>query len=251
MQSDPVPSSSEASGRNSWLSLAGEFKFYWVAFVVVLIDQIVKLSIKFNMQLYDEIPVAGETFRINFIENKGAAFGLTIADLGTRFGLSMSDETAKLILTLFSILAVIVIIYLLKQVKNYRSALPYFLALILGGAIGNIIDRVFYGVWFAGMNNYEGGLLHGRVVDMFYLNVYQGEVLGREIHLLPVFNIADAAITVGIAAIILFQRRFFRNQPDPKATVSAKAEPEQRRVALPPPTTDAESPREQSPAPDG
>lgn len=218
--------------------------------MVVLIDQVVKLSIKFNMQLYDEIPVAGETFRINFIENKGAAFGLTIADLGSKLGVSISDETAKLILTLFSILAVIVIIYLLKQVKNYRSALPYFLALILGGAIGNIIDRVFYGVWFAGMNNYEGGLLHGRVVDMFYLNVFQGEVWGREIHLLPVFNIADAAITVGIGAIILFQRRFFRNQPNVKSPSKSQPEPEQRRVASSPPAADPQSSTEQSPAPD-
>jgi signal peptidase II len=238
------------------LSLAGEFKFYWVAFIVVLVDQVVKLSIKFNMQLYDEIPVAGETFRINFIENKGAAFGLTIADLGTKLGLNISDETAKLVLTLFSVLAIIVIIYLLKQVRNYTSALPFFLALILGGAIGNIIDRVFYGVWFAGMNNYEGGLLHGRVVDMFYLNVYQGEVLGKEIHLLPVFNIADAAITVGIAAIIIFQRRFFRNQPTPPVSPDPEPELEERRVAVSPPAVNPESDSfrigtQQSPAPDG
>ncbi|HHG83642.1 MAG TPA: lipoprotein signal peptidase [Bacteroidetes bacterium] len=192
------------------MGLFQTYRFYWLAFIVILIDQFVKLIVKFNLQLYDEVPVLGDLFSINFIENKGAAFGLTLADLGNQVGVPISDETAKLILTLFSILAVTVIIYLLKQVKSYRSPLPYFLALILGGAVGNIIDRVFYGVWFAGINNYEGGLLHGRVVDMFYLDAYRGEILGQEINLLPVFNVADAAITIGIIAIILFQRRFFR-----------------------------------------
>jgi signal peptidase II len=232
------------------LNLGVEFKFYWVAFWVVLIDQVVKLTVKFGMQLYDEIPVAGDVFRINFIENKGAAFGLTIADLGHRMGIPISDETAKLILTLFSILAVIVIIYLLKQVRHYRSALPFFLALILGGAIGNIIDRVFYGVWFAGMNNYEGGLLHGRVVDMFYLNVFQGEIWGQEIHLLPVFNVADAAITIGIVAIIFFQRRFFRNQP-PMGSTTTPNEPPQRRVAVTPPTPEPHDDPEQRQSSEG
>jgi signal peptidase II len=222
-----------------------------VAFVVVLVDQFVKLAIKFNMQLYDEIPIAGDVFRINFIENKGAAFGLTISDVGERVGLSISDETAKLILTLFSIVAVIVIIYLLKQVRHYRSALPYFLSLILGGAVGNIIDRVFYGVWFAGMNNYEGGLLHGRVVDMFYLNVYQGEIMGQEIHLLPVFNIADAAISIGIAAIILFQRRFFRPPSEPLNPTEPEPDIPERNVAVSPHGPEDSRPAEQSPSEDG
>ena len=88
--------------------------------------------------------------------------------------------------------------------------MPFFLALILGGAVGNIIDRVFYGVWFSGMNWYEGGLFHGRVVDMFYLDFYEGEIWGMNVNLLPVFNIADLAISIGIITVIVFQRRFFR-----------------------------------------
>ncbi|MEM6267803.1 MAG: signal peptidase II [Bacteroidota bacterium] len=245
MQNDPVPPTATTEG-NALAQLFGNYRFYWVALFVLFIDQIVKLTVKFNMQLYDEITVVGDTFRINFIENKGAAFGLTIADLGEGIGLAISEETAKLILTLFSIFAVIVIIYLLKQVWNYRSGLPYFLALILGGAIGNIIDRVFYGVWFAGMNNYEGGLLHGRVVDMFYLNVYQGEIAGTEIHLLPVFNIADAAISVGIVAIIIFQRRLFRGQPQSPSLPPPEPEIPERNVAVNPPTPNSETSAEQS-----
>lgn len=210
--------------QNPVRRLFSDYKYYWIAFYVVLIDQLVKLIVKFNMNPYDEIKVAGDFFSINFIENEGAAFGLTIADILRKVGIEMSDTTAKLTLTLFSIFAVIIIIYLLRQVRHYRSPLPFFLALILGGAVGNIIDRVFYGVWFAGMNDYEGGLLHGRVVDMFYMNWYHGDALGFEMNLWPVFNIADAAISIGIVAIILFQRRFFRlhqqrveqeNLPDP------------------------------------
>ena len=184
---------------------------------MVLIDQIVKLTVKFSMVPYEEVKVIGDTFRINYIENEGAAFGLTIRDLFQKVGLDLSDHTAKLILTVFSLLAVIVIIYLLQLVRNSRTTLPYFLALILGGAIGNIIDRVFYGAWFAGINDYEGGLLHGRVVDMFYVNLVHGDVLGIPLNLLPVFNVADAAIAVGIIAIIVFQRRFFKaNAADPE-----------------------------------
>jgi signal peptidase II len=179
--------------------------------MVVIIDQVVKLGVKLTMQPYEEVRVLGDFFRINYIENKGAAFGLTIRDLMAKVGVSMSDETAKLSLTMFSILAVVVILYLLQRVRDSRTSLPYFLALILGGAIGNIVDRAFYGVWFAGINDYEGGLLHGRVVDMFYFDLVHGNVLGLELNLLPVFNVADAAITVGIIAIVFFQRRFFRN----------------------------------------
>ncbi len=198
-----------------------DYRFFWWAFFVVLIDQVIKLVVKFTMVPYEEIRVFGDFFRINYIENKGAAFGLTISDLSQKVGLSIDDETAKLSLTMFSILAVIVIIYLLQTVRNSRTSLPYFLAFILGGAIGNIIDRVFYGVWFAGINDYEGGLLHGRVVDMFYINLVHGEFLGMEMNLLPVFNVADAAITVGIVAIIIFQRRFFKaNSSDVNATES-------------------------------
>lgn len=177
---------------------------------MILIDQLVKITVKFTMHPYEEIKVAGELFRINFIENKGAAFGFTISDLLLKIGIAIDDETAKLVLTLFSIVAVVVIIYLLQQVRHLRSALPYFLALILGGAVGNIIDRVFYGVWFAGINDYEGGLLHGRVVDMFYVNLVHGKFLGMDMNLLPVFNVADAAIATGIVAIIIFQRRYFK-----------------------------------------
>lgn len=190
---------------------------------MVLIDQLVKFWVKYSMNPYDEFKVVGDLFSINYIENKGAAFGLTVADIGSQLGLQISDDTAKLFLTLFSIFAVMVIVYMLRQVRHQGTALPLCLAFILGGAIGNIIDRVFYGVWFAGINDYDGGLLHGRVVDMFYLDVYHGQIFGTEVNLLPVFNIADTAITVGIFMILIFQRRFFRkaDEVDPASPAPA------------------------------
>lgn len=175
------------------------------------------------MNPYDEVKVFGDVFSINYIENKGAAFGLTVADIGEKLGWAISEDTAKLVLTLFSIFAIVVIVYMLRQVRTHGTALPLCLSLILGGAVGNIIDRVFYGVWFAGVNDYDGGLLHGRVVDMFYLDVYHGQLFGTEVNLLPVFNIADAAITIGILMILAFQRRFFRKVDEIPAAVPPAA----------------------------
>jgi len=208
------PPHTASGGPGGLRSILYPYKYYWLAFAVVLVDQLVKLIVKFSMQLWEDIPVLGNTFRINFIENEGAAFGVTFADLLNRIGIAMTDETAKILLTVFSIFAVLVIVYLLQQVSNHRSALPAFLGLILGGAVGNIIDRVFYGVWFSGMNWYEGGLFQGQVVDMFYFDLYEGELWGMDLNLFPVFNIADLAITVGILAIVFFQRRFFRKHQE-------------------------------------
>jgi signal peptidase II len=95
----------------------------------------------------------------------------------------------------------------------------------LGGALGNIVDRVFYGAWFAGMNNYDAALLHGRVVDMFHLDLGSFRIFGSTLELLPVFNLADAAITVGIVAILLFQRKFLKGTEAPATPGEEKEAP--------------------------
>ncbi|MEO0472385.1 MAG: signal peptidase II [Bacteroidota bacterium] len=189
-------------------------KYFLVAAAVVIIDQITKLIIKLNMDLGQSESVIGDFFKIQFIENKGAAFGLTVTKIANSLGMDMTEETGKLILTLFSIAAVIAIGVVLFRLGKHKSPLPWFVALIFGGALGNIIDRTFYGLFFSDLNVYTGGLFHGRVVDFFYLDICtcpMPEFLGGgNANLWPIFNIADAAISIGIVVILIFQGRFFK-----------------------------------------
>ncbi|MDD3876522.1 MAG: lipoprotein signal peptidase [Bacteroidales bacterium] len=189
-------------------------------FIVLFIDQLSKFLVKLNMQLGDEINVAGNWFIIHFTENYGMAFGM-------EFG----GEMGKVILTLFRILAVAFIgwyIYGLHK-KNAHQGLIICISLIFAGALGNIIDSAFYGVIFnesffqtASLFPPEGGyagFLHGRVVDMLYFPIFKGYLPDwipfwggdHAIFFRPVFNIADASITVGVFIILIFQKRFFKN----------------------------------------
>ena len=172
------------------------------------------------MTLSEEHKVLGDLLKIHFIENPGAAFGLTIQALLNPI-IELSNETGKLILTLFSIVAVGVIFYYLYLVSQFTTKLPLFISFILGGAVGNIIDRVFYGVWFSHINDYQGGIFHGRVVDMFYVDIWHGMLPewipffgGGYYAFWPIFNVADACISVGIVTLIIFQKRLFpKNEP--------------------------------------
>ena len=190
--------------------------------LVLVIDQIVKIQIKTNMTIGQSIPVFGNWFFIRFIENPGMAFGLDIP-----------GKLGKPVLTLFRIVAVIIIgWYLNKLVKeNVKTGLVLCVALIFAGAMGNIIDSVFYGLIFsestyfhlASLFPQEGGyapLLYGKVVDMLYFPIIQGtwpdwvpRMGGQEfIFFRPIFNLADSSISVGIMIILLFQRRFFHEE---------------------------------------
>lgn len=172
------------------------------------------------MYLGQEFPVFGNWFYIHFTENPGMAFGM---EFGGEFG--------KLALSLFRIIAVTVIgFYLFRLPKTTHKGLKISAALIFAGAVGNIIDSVFYGVIFNDSFNQlatffpaEGGyesLLHGRVVDMFWFPLFDGTfpdwfpIWGGEDFLFfrPVFNVADAAISVGIGLVFIFQKKFFGNK---------------------------------------
>jgi len=192
-----------------------------LSLAVVLIDQLVKLLVKFNMEKGEagQIHVIGNFFKVHFLENEGAAFGFTLTKLFEGIGLEMMPETGKLILSLFSIVAVIILGIVLYRMKDHPSQLPFFIALLFGGALGNIIDRTFYGIWFSDINDYAGGLFHGRVVDMMYVDVWQGYLPdvswlpflnGQFISLFPIWNIADACICIGILVILFFQRKFLK-----------------------------------------
>ena len=185
------------------------------------------------MYLSQEFPVLGNWFYIHFTENKGMAFGM-------EFG----GEWGKLALSLFRICAVFGIGYYLFKVlpKNAHKGLKISVALIFAGAIGNILDSVFYGVIFnesfnqiASFMPEEGGyapFLYGWVVDMFWFPLMEGDfpdwmpIWGGEHFMFfrPVFNIADAAISVGIGLVFVFNKQFFPKNNSSEVEVEAISE---------------------------
>jgi len=194
-------------------------KSFLIIFIILLIDQVVKFYIKTHMMLGDEIPVLGNWFIIHFVENNGMAFGMQLAG---KFG--------KAFLSIFRIVAVVGIGWYMVNLakKGAPNGLVYCVALVLAGALGNIVDSAFYGMIFD--HSYgqiatflpEGGgyssFLHGKVVDMLYFPLIEGRypewvpaVGGNPfIFFRPVFNIADSSITIGIFIILFFQKRFFK-----------------------------------------
>jgi len=192
-----------------------------IIFIVLLIDQALKFWIKTNMYLGQEYHIAGDWFIIHFTENNGMAFGLEFA-----------GEYGKLFLSLFRIVAVFGIGWYLKQlvIEKAHPLLVTSMSLILAGAIGNIIDSAFYGIIFSSSDfrlaeflPAEGGyssLLHGKVVDMFYFPIFRGFLpdwipfWGGDyfIFFRPVFNIADASISIGVGLILVFQSVIFKKE---------------------------------------
>jgi len=186
-------------------------KYFFLTLGVIVIDQVVKLMVHFNMAMgpTGEITVLGDWFKLHYILNRGMAFGL-------RFDF----EYGKLGLTIFRMVAMIVIGIILYRMskKNYHTGLLWCIAAILGGAIGNVIDSVFYGVF---LDNAPYDVMtpwfHGQVIDMLYLDVWEGNVAdwvpvwgGKKVALWPIFNIADAAIFMGVFVILFFQKRFLQ-----------------------------------------
>lgn len=220
-----------------------------IVFLVLLIDQTIKIWIKTTMVIGEEITVFN-WFKIHFVENEGMAFGL---QLGGNYG--------KFILSAFRIVAVFFLFFILRSIIHKPDTTPGLVAslsLILSGAIGNIIDSVFYGVIFTDSYGHvaqlfppNGGyatLLHGRVVDMLHFPLYQGwlphwlPIWGGDyfIFFRPVFNIADTAITLGVFSILLFQRNFFSHLEDrgSAAILGANAADETETNTILPPETE-------------
>jgi signal peptidase II len=179
-----------------------------VVFILLLIDQWSKYYIKTHFYLGEEIDVFGQWFKLHFTENYGMAFGL-------EFG----GKSGKLLLTFFRVIAIGFISWYVYKLtlKNRASAYVVSWALILAGAIGNLIDSIFYGVWF-GYDTW----FHGRVVDMLYFPIIQTTIpenwpfwAGENFEFFsPVFNIADASISIGFITILIFQRKWLNENEE-------------------------------------
>jgi signal peptidase II len=194
---------------------------------VIIIDQVLKFYVKTNIHYGDGFNILGlDWARIHFVENEGMAFGL-----------SYGGVIGKYILSIFRILMVGLLFYILARLIKAKEAtgLLIFFSLIIAGALGNIIDSAVYGIIFS-ESTFHGGLasflpaeggyapfLQGKVVDMLYFPMIDTvwpdwvPMLGGEDlkFFRPVFNIADSAISVGVVGILLFYRSFFKAE-DPK-----------------------------------
>lgn len=193
------------------------FKYFGIALLVILIDQAVKLMVHYQMDFGTpgQIKVIGDWFKLHYTTNPGMAFGM---QLGSEYG--------KLILTSFRLVAMFGIGYYLYYIikKKMHPAYIVCISMILGGAIGNLIDSIFYGVWLNNAPyNAPSPWFHGQVIDMFYIDIWEGYLPewmpffgGSYTALWPIFNIADASIFVGVAIILIFQNKFFKENEEKK-----------------------------------
>jgi signal peptidase II len=210
--------------------MSKSYKAVLIVVLILIIDQVSKIIVKTNMQLGDSIPVFGNWFIIRFIENPGMAFGW---DIPGKFG--------KIALSLFRLAAIIGIIWYVRNLikQNAKTLLVVSVAMILAGAIGNLLDSTFYGLifdkgtvydpeyrrWFGYAGQAAFGTpgyaapFKGCVVDMLYFPLIEGTYpswfpfkAGEHfIFFRPIFNIADSVITVGVFIILIFQKKLFHN----------------------------------------
>ena len=169
-----------------------------LSFIIVISDQAAKLFIKGasfpalgislrGVPYGSSRPLLGNFLRLTYIENPGMAFGI---DIG-----------GKLFFSLFSIVASAAIVAYLYHARKESLGFRLSLAMILGGALGNLIDRVFYGVVFG-----DAPLFYGKVVDFLDMNFFDINIFGYQLTRWPVFNIADAAVTIGVLLLLFFHR---------------------------------------------
>lgn len=196
-----------------------------IILAIIIADQALKVWVKTSMLYQEQIPLIGSWFRLFFIENEGMAWGW-------KFG----GEWGKMALTLFRLVAVIFGVFYIRSVikKKYHPGFIICAAMIFAGALGNLIDSLFYGMIFSGSEvgaplakmfppgGGYAGFLHGRVVDMLYAPIIEDKLLPswvpiwggeRFTFFSPIFNIADASISVGVIALLIFQKKFFKRDP--------------------------------------
>lgn len=201
-------------------------KVFLIICLIVIADQVLKIYIKTHYHVGESHAVIGNWFRLYFIENEGMAYGW-------KFG----GEWGKMILTLFRLGAVIFGVFYIKKIiqKKYHPGFIICVGLIFAGALGNLIDSMFYGLIFESSSGdlYNvakifpahgyAGFLHGNVVDMLYFPIIRDATFpnwipiwgGQDFEFFrPIFNLADASISTGIITILIFQKRFFKNDSE-------------------------------------
>lgn len=208
-------------------------KYLYLSLLIVLVDQVTKVAVKGfdlfgirheGMHLYESIQVFPDSdlLRWTFVENPGMAFGLN-------FGMPV-------VLSLFSIGASIFLVSMLRSSKRHRSTgLSMSLALILAGAVGNLIDRVFYGVFYG-----YAGMFFGKVVDFVDVDIPDLSLFGRQFERFYVFNVADAAVSIGVVLLLFFY-------PSQKKDVAAESTPRDPELMDASPIADAAPPVAASP----
>jgi signal peptidase II len=189
----------------------------FIVLIVIILDQVSKIYVKTHFLPGEDMRVLGDWFHLHFIENEGMAYGMKISE----------GVWGKLALSTFRLGAVIFGFYLLKRLinKGYKKMTIVCGALILAGALGNLIDSMFYGMIFTPVNyhrpeiasfgNGTGAFMQGRVVDMFYFPLFEGQFPswlpiwgGQNFEFFQyVFNVADAAVTTGVLILVLFQKK--------------------------------------------
>lgn len=197
-----------------------------IILAIIIADQALKIWVKTSMNYHEQIFLIGRWFRLYFIENEGMAWGW-------KFG----GEWGKIALTLFRLVAVVFGVFYIRSIvaKKYHRGFIVCVALIFAGALGNLIDSMFYGLIFSASDENlpmaqlfppgggYAGFLHGKVVDMLYAPIIENKTLPEWIpfwggerftFFSPIFNIADASISIGVIVILLFQKKFFKKQPE-------------------------------------
>jgi signal peptidase II len=192
--------------------MKSNYRYFLLSLLIILLDQVIKMAVHNFMEpgYYGQIELISPIVKLHYTLNPGMAFGI---ELGSDYG--------KLILTSFRIIAMFGIGYFLFKltVNKSKPLLLICTSLILGGAIGNLIDSVFYGVL---LNNAPVGApmqwFHGQVIDMFFFDFYEGvlptwiPIWGGTYYSTPIFNFADAAIFCGVVIILFFQNQLFQQQ---------------------------------------
>jgi signal peptidase II len=198
---------------------SGVLKYFAISLAVIALDQVVKMLVHYNMEMGSrgQIKVVGEWFKLHYLTNPGMAFGM-----------ELPFENAKMILTIFRMIAMAAIGYYLFMTYKKGAAVGFLvcIGLILGGAIGNLVDSIFYGVFLDNAPfDAPTPWFYGQVIDMFYIDIWEGRlpewipiIGGDYMALWPVFNIADASIFISICIILIWQKSFFKEEPESQLT---------------------------------